>query len=65
MYPSTLQEMEAAAVAWAAGLFNTPMFCVKAVTDIVDGDRPTQVRGWGRDEIVWSSRRASGDDNNW
>lgn len=55
MYPSTLQEMEAAAVAWAAGLFNTPMFCVKAVTDIVDGDRPTQVRGVGRVSVAESS----------
>lgn len=47
--------MEAAAVAWAAGLFNTPMFCVKAVTDIVDGDRPTQVRGVGRVSVAESS----------
>lgn len=58
--PPTPQEMEAAAVAWAASLFNTPMFCVKAVTDIVDGDRPTQVRGGGRDEIVWLRGCASG-----
>ena len=33
--------MEAAAVAWAANLSNTPFFAVKVVTDIVDGDRPS------------------------
>jgi 5'-methylthioadenosine nucleosidase len=33
--------MEAASVAWAAALSNTPFFGVKVVTDIVDGDRPT------------------------
>lgn len=30
--------MEAAAVAWTADLFETPMFCLKSVTDIVDGE---------------------------
>ena len=35
-----IQEMEAAAVAWVAGLFQTPMFCLKSITDIVDGERP-------------------------
>jgi hypothetical protein len=39
-----LQEMEAAAVAWSADMFGTPMFCIKSVTDIVDGDRPAHVR---------------------
>jgi Phosphorylase superfamily len=39
---ATIKEMEAAAVAWVAQLFGKPMFCVKAVTDIVDGDRPSQ-----------------------
>jgi 5'-methylthioadenosine nucleosidase len=34
--------MEAAAVAWSASFFNCPMFCIKSVTDIVDGDRPAQ-----------------------
>lgn len=42
---AAVKEMEAAAIAWVAGLFRKPMFCVKAVTDIVDGGRPTQVRG--------------------
>lgn len=37
---AAVKEMEAAAVAWAADLFGVPAFCVKAVTDIVDGDRP-------------------------
>ena len=32
-----VKEMEAAAVAWIASLFQTPMFCLKAITDIVDG----------------------------
>ena len=32
-----VKEMEAAAIAWVAGLFHTPMFCLKAITDIVDG----------------------------
>lgn len=39
----TLQEMEAAAVAWSADLFACPVFCIKSVTDIVDGERPAQV----------------------
>lgn len=39
-----LQEMEAAAVAWSADLFGCPVFCIKSVTDIVDGERPAQVR---------------------
>lgn len=34
---ATIKEMEAAAIAWSANLFGTPMFCVKAITDIVDG----------------------------
>ena len=39
-HEACVKEMEAAAVAWAAGLFGCPMFCVKSVTDIVDGERP-------------------------
>lgn len=39
-HKAAVKEMEAAAVAWAASLFDCPMFCVKSVTDIVDGDRP-------------------------
>ncbi|GAB4823716.1 hypothetical protein N2152v2_010762 [Parachlorella kessleri] len=37
---AAVKEMEAAAVAWAADLFGAPVFCIKSVTDIVDGDRP-------------------------
>ncbi len=32
-----VKEMEAASIAWAAHLFGTPMFALKAITDIVDG----------------------------
>lgn len=39
-HEAAVKEMEAAAVAWAASLFDCPFFCIKAVTDIVDGDRP-------------------------
>eukprot|EP00198_Chlamydomonas_reinhardtii_P014218 XP_001703555.1 5'-methylthioadenosine nucleosidase [Chlamydomonas reinhardtii] len=38
---AALKEMEAAAIAWACALYKVPLMCVKAVTDIVDGDRPT------------------------
>ena len=31
-----------AAIGWSCSLFKTPYFGVKVVTDIVDGDRPTQ-----------------------
>eukprot|EP00798_Chlamydomonas_sp_ICE-L_P020726 gene20726-27541_t len=37
-----IKEMEAAAIAWVCGLFETPFFGVKSVTDIVDGDKATQ-----------------------
>ena len=45
--PPPVQEMEAAAVAWSADLFGCPVFCLKSITDIVDGDRPAQVWAWG------------------
>lgn len=41
-HEAAVKEMEAAAVAWAASLFDCPMFCIKSITDIVDGDRPAQ-----------------------
>jgi 5'-methylthioadenosine nucleosidase len=41
-HKAAVKEMEAAAIAWVAQLFKKPMFCIKAVTDIVDGDKPTQ-----------------------
>ena len=40
-HTAAVKEMEAAAIAWAANLYHKPLLCVKAVTDIVDGDRAT------------------------
>jgi 5'-methylthioadenosine nucleosidase len=40
---AAVKEMEAGAIAWVCDLFQkTPFFGVKTITDIVDGDRPTQ-----------------------
>jgi 5'-methylthioadenosine nucleosidase len=39
---ASVKDMEAAAIAWAAELTATPFIALKVVTDIVDGDRPTQ-----------------------
>ncbi|CAM9489627.1 unnamed protein product [Chrysoparadoxa australica] len=39
---ASVKDMEAAAVAWACELHGVPLFCIKVVTDIVDGDRPAQ-----------------------
>ncbi|XP_043713361.1 5'-methylthioadenosine nucleosidase-like isoform X2 [Telopea speciosissima] len=41
--PNLLQKLnlKGAAVAYAAGLFSVPTIFVKAVTDLVDGDKPT------------------------
>jgi 5'-methylthioadenosine nucleosidase len=36
-----IKEMEAAAVAWVARLHQVPLFCVKAVTDLMDSGIPT------------------------
>jgi 5'-methylthioadenosine nucleosidase len=36
---AAVKEMEAAAVAYVCELWNVPMFAIKSVTDIVDGDR--------------------------
>ncbi|CAI9764355.1 unnamed protein product [Fraxinus pennsylvanica] len=38
---ATVKDMEGAAVAYVADLLKTPAIFLKAVTDIVDGDRPT------------------------
>ncbi|RWR81737.1 5'-methylthioadenosine/S-adenosylhomocysteine nucleosidase 2 [Cinnamomum micranthum f. kanehirae] len=38
---ATLKDMEGAAVAYVADLLSVPAILVKAVTDIVDGDKPT------------------------
>lgn len=37
-----LKDMEAAAIAWVASLYNTPLLCVKSVTDLCDGGRATE-----------------------
>jgi len=39
---ASVKDMEAAAIAWSCALHNTPYYGVKVVTDIVDGNRPTQ-----------------------
>ena len=39
---ASVKDMESAAIAWACGITNTPHFGIKVVTDIVDGDRPSQ-----------------------
>ncbi|KAG1360587.1 5'-methylthioadenosine/S-adenosylhomocysteine nucleosidase 2 [Cocos nucifera] len=38
---ATIKDMEGAAVAYVAGLLSVPAIFVKAVTDIVDGEKPT------------------------
>jgi len=39
---ASVKDMEAAAIAWSCSLHGTPHFGLKVVTDIVDGDKPTQ-----------------------
>ena len=39
---AAVKEMEGAAIAWAAHLFDKPLIALKSITDIVDGDRPPQ-----------------------
>lgn len=39
---ASVKDMEAAAIAWSCELHGTPYFGLKVVTDIVDGDKPTQ-----------------------
>lgn len=39
---TSVKEMEGAAIAWAAHLFDAPLLALKSITDIVDGDRPPQ-----------------------
>lgn len=38
---AAVKDMEAASIAWVAEQFQVPMIAVKVITDIVDGDRPT------------------------
>lgn len=39
---ASVKEMEAAGIAHVAAMFGVPFIAVKAITDIVDGDKPTQ-----------------------
>jgi 5'-methylthioadenosine nucleosidase len=39
---ASVKDMEAAAISWACELHKIPHFGIKVVTDIVDGDKPTQ-----------------------
>lgn len=39
---ASVKDMEAAAISWSCELYKVPHFGVKVVTDIVDGDQPTQ-----------------------
>ena len=57
-HKAAVKEMEAAAVAWSADLFGVPAFCIKAVTDIVDGDRPAQeefLENLGKVGVGWAA----------
>lgn len=38
---ASVKDMEAAAIAWSCALHDVPHFGVKVVTDIVDGDKPS------------------------
>jgi 5'-methylthioadenosine nucleosidase len=38
---ASVKDMEGAGIAWVADLAQVPYFCVKVVTDIVDGEHPT------------------------
>ena len=42
MAEANVKDMEAAAIAYVAEAADVPWFCVKSVTDIVDGDKPTE-----------------------
>lgn len=39
---ASVKEMEAAGIAHVCAMFDVPLLAVKAITDIVDGDKPTQ-----------------------
>jgi len=38
---ASVKEMEAGAIGWACSLYQIPFFCIKSITDIVDGGKPT------------------------
>lgn len=39
---ASVKDMEGAAIAWVAEMHDVPFFGVKVITDLVDGDRPTE-----------------------
>ena len=39
---AAVKEMEAAGISWVTHLHDVPFIALKAITDIVDGDRPAQ-----------------------
>lgn len=41
-YNGVVKDMEAAAIAWVAQIHSKPFLAIKAITDIVDGDKPTE-----------------------
>eukprot|EP00904_Undaria_pinnatifida_P000512 jgi/Undpi1/10461/HiC_scaffold_29.g12911.m1 len=52
-HDARVKDMEAAAVAWACELHKTPFFCLKVVTDLVDGG------GVGEEEFMQNLKAAS------
>ncbi len=40
---ASIKDMEGAAIAWVAEMHDVPFFGVKVITDLVDGERPTEV----------------------
>ena len=41
-YDGIVKDMEAASVAWVAQLYNIPFIAIKAITDLIDGNSPTE-----------------------
>lgn len=50
-----IKDMEAAAIAWVAQLYRTPLLCVKSVTDLVGGEKPTPLQF--RENLDMATRR--------
>jgi nucleoside phosphorylase len=41
-YNGVVKDMEAAAIAWIAKQYNIPFLAIKAITDLVDGEKTTE-----------------------
>ncbi len=41
-YSGVVKDMEAASIAWVAEQFKVSFLAIKAITDIVDGEKPTE-----------------------